>query len=185
VTDKAAKRDDAGVPTHLWDQHCSLVLLHTSPALETLRRLLIRVASRHMVDKFRSYSEEAYGADWLVSLYEGSDITAQGHSSRKQKRSQGVESDNSIMHDELLKDVVAGADAIARFADSDWWSWKQGLALFFWRWPKGEQRSFARDGMPPWIKTRLPRYTRRPRPPDPDKKPLVLVKLQTIIVPQP
>jgi hypothetical protein len=125
--------------------------------------------------------EEAYGADWLVSLYEGSDITAQGRSLRKQKRSQGVESDNSIMYDELLKDVVAGADAIARFADSDWWSWKQGSALFFWRWPKGEQRSFARDGMPPWIKTRLPRYTRRPRPPDPDKKPLVLVKLQTII----
>jgi hypothetical protein len=85
------------------------------------------------------------------------------------------------MYDELLKDVVAGADAIARFADSDWWSWKQGSALFFWRWPKGEQRSFARDGMPPWIKTRLPRYTPRPRPPDPDKKPLVLVKLQTII----
>jgi hypothetical protein len=52
VTDKAPKRDDARVPTHLWDQRCSLVLPHTSPALETLRRLLIRVASRHMVDEF-------------------------------------------------------------------------------------------------------------------------------------
>jgi hypothetical protein len=35
VTDKAAKRDDAGVPTHLWDQRCSLVLPYvTKPALD-------------------------------------------------------------------------------------------------------------------------------------------------------
>jgi hypothetical protein len=45
VTAKAAKRDDAGVPTHLWDRRCSLVLPHTTPVLDNLRRLIMWVAT--------------------------------------------------------------------------------------------------------------------------------------------
>jgi hypothetical protein len=60
--------------------------------------------------------------------------------------------------DELAKDVNAGADAISRFSEADWWSWKRGSALFFWHWPEGEPRQSARDGMPIWIKSKLPRY---------------------------
>jgi hypothetical protein len=42
VTAKAVKQDNAGVPTHLWDKHCTLVLPHVGPALGQLRRLLLR-----------------------------------------------------------------------------------------------------------------------------------------------
>jgi hypothetical protein len=41
VTAKAVKRDNAGVPTHLWDKRCTLVLPHVGPALDRLRRLLL------------------------------------------------------------------------------------------------------------------------------------------------
>jgi hypothetical protein len=156
VTKKAVKRDDAGAPTQLWDQRCTLVFPHVSSALESLRHMLVRVlASHNMVDKFRAYLTETYGADWLALLHQGREREAHRHSLPQQKRSWGVEKEKAL-YDELLKDVIAGTDAIARFADSDWWSWKQGSASLFWRWPKGEQQSFPRDGMPPWIKTRLP-----------------------------
>jgi hypothetical protein len=185
VTEKAVKHDEAGAPTHLWDQQCTLVFPHVSLALNKLRRILLRVASRNMIVEFCTYLVETYSADWLSLLHSGRDMAAHRLSSRKQKRTMGVKEieteEHNLVHDELLKDVLAGTDEIARFADSDWWSWKQGSALFFWRWPKGEQHCFARDGIPPWIKIRLPRYTRRPRPPDPNRKPLVLKKLQIII----
>jgi hypothetical protein len=42
--------------------------------------------------------------------------------------------------EDLAKDVKAGVDAISRFSEANWWAWKKGSALFFWRWPEGEQR---------------------------------------------
>jgi hypothetical protein len=83
--------------------------------------------------------------------------------------------------DKFSKEVAAGIDVIGRFSDADWWSWNKGSSLFFWRWPEGEQRKSARDGMQVWIRSRLPRYTVRLRPPHPHKKQLILEKLQTIL----
>jgi hypothetical protein len=77
--------------------------------------------------------------------------------------------------------VASGVDAITRFTEADWWTWKRGSALFFWRWPAGEQRQAARDGMHIWIQARLPRYQRPARSPDPLKKHLILEKLQKIL----
>jgi hypothetical protein len=136
-----------------------------------------------MVREFQEYLGDTYGADWLSLLHTGQESAAQGCSLRKQKHAWGEErgEEKASLYEELLKDVMAGTDAIARFAVADWWAWKQGSALFFWQWPKGEHRSFARDGMPAWIKTRLPHYTWRPRPPAPKKKGLVLEKLQIIL----
>jgi hypothetical protein len=61
VTAKAAKRDDAGVPTHLWDKRCSLVLPHVTPILDTLRRLILRVAVTHLWIEFHEYLTAVYG----------------------------------------------------------------------------------------------------------------------------
>jgi hypothetical protein len=58
------------------------------------------------------------------------------------------------------KDVNARVAAISHFSDADWWTWKRGSTLFFWPWHAGEQRQSARDGMPIWICSRLPRYCR-------------------------
>jgi hypothetical protein len=47
VTSKAAKGDDASVPTGLWDKRVSLVFLAFERALEFLRSLAIRWMRRH------------------------------------------------------------------------------------------------------------------------------------------
>jgi hypothetical protein len=183
VTDKAVKRDDAGVPTHLWDKRCTLVLPYASPALDLLRKLILRVAVTRMFTEFRLYLVETYGQDWLSQLHNGRQRAAQRRSQQKRKRTRGEgdEEEKTESYEELVRDILAGVDAISRFADSDWWSWKRGSSLFFWRWPKGEQRTSARDGMTVWVKSRLPIYDRRARPPDPSKKLLIAEKLQKIL----
>jgi hypothetical protein len=80
-----------------------------------------------------------------------------------------VSLDDEEFDRELQKDAAVGADVLQNYAEADWWNWQGGSTLFFWRWPEGEQRHAARDGMKPWIKGRLPRFERRAKKP-PSKK---------------
>jgi hypothetical protein len=52
--------------------------------------------------------------------------------------------------------------------EADWWDWKVGSRLFFWRWPK-EHRREARDGYVPYVQGPLPSY-KRPQPAEKDIK---------------
>jgi hypothetical protein len=47
---------------------------------------------------------------------------------------------------EMAKDLEIGRDAVARAANSSWWSWDSGSTLFFWRWPRWS-KSAVRDGV--------------------------------------
>jgi hypothetical protein len=182
ITDKAAKRDDAGVPVHLWDKRCSLVLPHVTPALQTLRLWLTRGLTTRLWREFHAYLCAVHGEDWRASLQRAKVSESQGRSPDGKRTRGGVKKeDNGFTYDELVKDITAGVDAISRVSDSDWWTWKKGSALLFWRWPEGAQRSFARDGMPIWIKSKLPRFQGPARPPDPEKKHLILAKLKKIL----
>ena len=62
---------------------------------------------------------------------------------------------------ELLKDASVGLDVLDKINQSDWFTWSGGSTLCFWRWPSGEQQTFARDGMWAWISDKLPQYTRK------------------------
>ncbi len=53
--------------------------------------------------------------------------------------------------------VEAGRECIWRTTAADWWEWKLGSRIFFWRWPPAH-RSAARDGYPPMVSGELPRY---------------------------
>jgi hypothetical protein len=53
-----------------------------------------------------------------------------------------------------------------------------GSTLIFWRWPKGEQRTAARDGIKAWVQGPLPHFTRWARPPKQDKFDLILPKIK-------
>jgi hypothetical protein len=182
ITDKAAKRDDAGVPVHLWDKRCTLVLPHVTPALDTLRFWLTRGLTTRLWREFHAYLCEVHGEDWRVSLRQAKTFVAQGRFSAGKRTRGGVKkANNAFAYEELVRDVTAGVDAISRVSDSDWWTWKNGSALLFWRWPEGEQRQSARDGMPIWIKSKLPRFQGPARPPDPAKKHLILAKLKKIL----
>jgi hypothetical protein len=76
---------------------------------------------------------------------------------------------------ELERDAVVGADVLQNYAEADWWNWKGGSTLFFWRWPEGEQRRAARDGMNPWIQGPLPRFEKRAKKPSPEKHHKILL----------
>jgi hypothetical protein len=70
---------------------------------------------------------------------------------------------------------------VSRFADADWWKWKRGSALFFWRWPEGDQRRYARDGMEVYITAKLPCNQRAARPPKIEKRELILDKILQVL----
>jgi hypothetical protein len=58
VTTKAVKSDVAGVPTHLWDKRCALVLPHVTPALNRLRQLLHWLACTRLLAEFQAYGPD-------------------------------------------------------------------------------------------------------------------------------
>jgi hypothetical protein len=126
-----------------------------------------------------------HGENWRESLRKAKLQAATGRSPPGKRTRGGTKKEekqeSGFKYDELIKDVTAGVDAISRVSDSDWWTWKRGSALLFWRWPEGEQRTSARDGMPIWIRSRLPRFVGPARPPDPEKKHLILAKLKKIL----
>jgi hypothetical protein len=55
------------------------------------------------------------------------------------------------------KEREVGRDCLHRVAMADWWEWKDGSALFFWRWPR-YARSLALLGHKPWFSSPPPRY---------------------------
>jgi hypothetical protein len=63
---------------------------------------------------------------------------------------------------ELKNDLAAGSECLWRAMGADWWEWRVGSRLFFWRWPPAHQKS-ARDGNMPYVLGDLPEY-KRPQP---------------------
>jgi hypothetical protein len=95
VSDKAAKRDDAGVPIRLWDQRCSLLLPKCTPALPTLSKFLARALVTHLWDELHAYICTTHGADWRTTLL--------SHKGRIEgpflrKRTRGIEIEKRVIH---------------------------------------------------------------------------------------
>jgi hypothetical protein len=105
-----------------------------------------------------------------------------GEEGRKQKRKRkgvNIKSASSLkLTEELVRDTEAGTDVLYKLCNSTWWTWKIGLTLIFWRWPKGKQRLAACDGMKAWVQGPLPHFKRRARPPKQDKFDLILPKIK-------
>lgn len=68
VTDKAAKQDNAGVPTHLWDLGCTLVFPHAGPALPIFRQWLMRIATANMWEEFMLFLIDTHGSNRRANL---------------------------------------------------------------------------------------------------------------------
>ena len=82
---------------------------------------------------------------------------------------------------ELHRDLIVGCDCILKSTLADWWEWRGGSSLFFWRWPL-EVRNIARDGHPIWVQDTLPRYRRPQRKEqDPTLCDQIRLKLENVI----
>eukprot|EP00978_Attheya_sp_CCMP212_P047073 scaffold421213_cov65-Attheya_sp.AAC.1 len=60
VTAKAAKRDNAGIPEHLWNQRIILVLPHVSSFLDCFHTLLLHHQCRKLAADFQGYLPTKY-----------------------------------------------------------------------------------------------------------------------------
>ena len=168
VTSKAAKRDDAAAPTALWDERLRLLFPYPAWVYTSLRRFLLARSRRRLLSELLVYLRSTYGLDWQAAL--------QAHR-RSAPRHQGGWMDTSFSS--LVHDVAQGCQVLYSFSGATWWDWDLGSTLVFWRW--GSLAPLARDGMPPYLRPPMPRFRRRAPTPAPDKFPLYIPKLQTIL----
>ena len=182
VTSKAAKRDDAAPPTHLWDGRCLLVLPHLAPALPILRTCLMLRTAFMLFKEFCGFMTLQYGPNWSVELSLLRKQQVHDRVPLARKRTRGVEEAVSkYMDGELLRDAEVGCDVLSRFADSSWWQWTRGSTLIFWRWAEGDLRGYARDGMEVYVTAKLPLNQKPSRPPSTEKRPLILGKIMEVL----
>ena len=173
--DKAAKGEDARIPTELWDGH---LFRHYFPsltyqfaihgrALKVLReKFLFRYMLRSSIRSLAMYLSTTYGASWL-SFYLDHRKWYSEKTSRKRKRGGDEKVGDLVSRNKfhrLAMDMRHGFEALTRLAKSSWWEWKGGSSLLFWRWPR-EIREAARDGYPIFIRSKLPRWRRTQRLP--------------------
>jgi hypothetical protein len=142
----AVKADNASVPHHLWDDRIWRGVYHNKSLrrrfrrrfdkrcpLGSMRSWFLSLWVRLVWRSLRHYLLDQHGSDWLHS------VAPEAH-----------------------QDMAKGRDCLKYAAGSDWWEWRAGSSLFFWRWTP-EFRWMTRDGHPVWIlEEALPCY-RKPQ----------------------
>ena len=173
---KAVKADDAEAEDRIWNENVFdafpwIRYNHTlhAPLLDRIRRLMLRWYYISVRKSFVHYLKTEYGSDVCVR------IAMKRHKSTSMKRKR-----TSSKNIELNKDLVAGRDAISRCCKSTFWEWDHGSRLLFWRWPKAFRKE-ARDGTRVFVKSALPRYTKRQKwPRSETDRSAMLEKLQKV-----
>lgn len=159
---KAAKNDDAEIPTGLWDRRLWLsfdlgvweravdfICMRGTNPLDILRyNFLFPLWRRSVWRNWNRYYREHLATD------EYADRDA---------------------------DCEAARDCLSYVMNSTWWDWKAGSRLLFWRWPK-DIRLFMRDGMPIQMTGPPPAYKVPQRyEPDEEIRIKVTAKLQLVL----
>jgi hypothetical protein len=200
ISDKAAKSDEAAVPVHLWDRRITLLFPHLdAAALAGFRRLGLLWQRKYMLNQFRSYLASKFGPNWLARLlrvraFAKSLVVAaikakhlRGEGPPPRKRIKGGLTFSPALSPptktELLLhlDGEAGCQVLHRFLGGQWWDWKAGSSLAFWRWNGDEQINDARDGMRVYVKDTLPENRVPQRPPKPCDLLLMIEKLDKVL----
>lgn len=126
----SVKADDAAVPVHFWNdrlwegtQHCS----KKRARFETTYKAC-------PLDSLRSFFLRIWRRRVLFSLLR---YLRETHGTLWAQESSAA------------RDIEVGVECLFRCCGADWWEWKGGSTLFFWRWPK-HLHIAAREGYPVW-----------------------------------
>ncbi|KAL7580181.1 hypothetical protein ACA910_012932 [Epithemia clementina (nom. ined.)] len=156
ATESAVKRDDAEVPTHLWDSRM-LYLLNSRAltrqhrqAFDLLRQVMWQRWRRNVLVSWRRWWE-----DHRTSLM-------------------SIDSDVA----EIIRDH--GRRACLHARRSTFWSWDQGSAVFFWRWPEAYMRDLALGVPPNCIDTPNPTITKQKSLGEQEMLALIAVKISDV-----
>ena len=167
---KAAKADNAAVPTDLWDLRILRIFntedksdnprpdwfsLGILRSLDILRSQFTVVACRLLFLSFMSWYKTKFGNPKLPNV-----IYWCKRDSCYKWLHQGkikYEKSHRTMRGLHWRSWNGGLDAVRRFTQSTWWTWKVGSRIHFWRWPKSYV-SIVRDGHPLWLERKLKPY---------------------------
>ena len=186
------KRDDAEVPTHLWDRH----LKDTYPSylgglpldwegrMEPIREFLLRRWRRNLTRSFVAYRRNRLPralTDGTQKSWHWTRAGRQGHTWTTGGQDAYRRWWRVIRsHPSSLVDMGPGLECLRKAAGASWWDWDEGSRLFFWQWP-AEGRTWARDGQPHLLLGTLPRYQRSQKPPKSERdRRLVCSKLEKV-----
>jgi len=139
---QAVKADDAAVPVQLWNDRVWNQVQTKEGALQRFQGLY---PGRCPLDTIRGL---------LLTRWR---IMVRRSLIRYLAKKHGSAWANSISP-EATADITCGRDCLRKCTQADWWEWRGGSTLFFWRWAP-EFCLVARDGLP--INTyqdRLPHY---------------------------
>jgi hypothetical protein len=175
----------------------------TDRALSGYRTLALIWQRKYMHRQFCTFLRRKYGPDWLPRLLTvrrqakaiavaamamgGSEETPPTR--KRVQQGGGVDTSGSVSdgflppRTELLLhlDGDSGCQVLNRYFGGQWWDWKAGSALAFWRWNGEEQIEDARDGMQVYIKDTLPKNKIAQRVPKPDDLRLMFAKLDKVL----
>lgn len=157
ISDKAAKADAAAIPKQLWNLRVTLPLAAPTFLLERLRQWFHRLYVRRVFLSMMRFLRREHGTTWCCSVRSGGVKKGMGDKTLRSEETidQGMEANL-----ESARRVLLCADR------SDFWEWKGGSSLFFWRW--GAIVREARDGFPICVRGPLPRYKRKQKQLNPD-----------------
>ena len=182
----AQKHDDALVPTQLWNDH----IQRTSPfplpegwrsALGPLRHFGLMVWNRNLRKGYLRYLASRTPGLFKRHRPRGRDLVVfrkgRYHWTRDGRVRYRKYWAPILRHPALANDWEPGRECLHKGAHSDWWDWKLGSRLFYWRWPKSRLK-WARDGQPHFVVGELPQY-RQPQqaPKNPEDRHLVWKKI--------
>ena len=94
-------------------------------------------------------------------------------------RRRGKRSRSGHPNEDLLRDLIRGADCLERAGKTTFWEWCDGSSIFFWQWPARYKRAL-RDGTKLFVHWKhLPTFTDPQRlPKDPEIRDKLLKKVQ-------
>ena len=143
----AVKSDDAAIPVFIWNDRIWKLGYHAQVQVDAFQRRFGKCALESIRSGMVRYWRKLVRRSLCCYL-------------RKQYGNQWFRTTESA------HEVAAGRDCIQRTTEADWWEWRGGSSLLFWRWPS-YARSLALHGHPPWFISNPPQY-KVPQRPEPD-----------------
>ena len=173
VTSKAAKRDDSEIPVTLWNSRITLLFPGSEKVLPLIRLRLLQRQRRRLLTEIRLHLSASFGSSWSSHLLRYREQLSQ---ITQHCPSRGVTGVNFQL---LNHEATLCQDILSKHANSSWWQWDAGSTLYFWRW--GAHIDFARDGIPPYITSKLPTNLVRATRPKACKVNLMVPKFDLIL----
>jgi hypothetical protein len=181
IASKAVKADNADVDFRPWNLRVTLAFpVITAAALRGFELLCLLRWRQSLSRSFFTFLRAVYGRGWGDRLKAARQKRCLSGRKRARTEMKVMEhhDEGGSSDDQLIRDVSCGLQILNQVMRSDWWEWKGGSSLFFWRWNGAAQRVASRDGISVYVAAPLPTQRRqKPQAMDAARKLMVAEKI--------